>query len=130
MNRPVAFAIAAAALLMPASSAVRAQAPGGSVPPTYQADPTVYKVIFENDTFRVIAATWPAGYTDKEHSHPVPGISYALTDCTLKLTNPDGTTRDISNKAGTAGPTPVTVSHHATNVGSTECRVVFVEQKK
>ena len=33
-------------------------------------------------------------------------ITYALTDCTLKVHAPDGTTRDITNKAGTATAVP------------------------
>jgi hypothetical protein len=61
--------------------------------PSYQADPTVYKVIFEDQNFRMIAATWKNGATDKPHGHPIPFVVYALDDCTLRLRNPDGTTR-------------------------------------
>jgi hypothetical protein len=71
-----------------ASSAAFAQ----NAPPTFQADPNVYKVIFEDQNFRVIAATWVAGATDKPHSHPVPSIAYELTDCTLEITSADGKT--------------------------------------
>lgn len=48
-------------------------------PPSYQADPTVYKVIFEDQNFRVIAGTWKKGTTDKPHSHPSPSSSTRLT---------------------------------------------------
>ena len=37
-----------------------------NAPPTYQADPDVYKLIFEDQNFRVIAATWKKGTTDKQ----------------------------------------------------------------
>ena len=47
-----------------------------SSPPTYQADPSVYKVIFEDDNFRVIAATWKKGTSDKDHAHPSPSVAY------------------------------------------------------
>jgi hypothetical protein len=43
-----------------------------NAPPTYQGDPDVYKLIFEDQNFRVIAATWKKGITDKAHSHPAP----------------------------------------------------------
>lgn len=98
-------------------------------PPTYQADPTVYKVIFEDQNFRVIAATWKKGVTDKPHSHPLPFVVYALNDCALLVHNPDGTTRPFENKAGVASAGPVTSSHAAENVGESDCRAVFVERK-
>jgi hypothetical protein len=115
----------AAALLFVAMSVAGAQ----NAPPTFQADPDVYKVIFEDQNFRVIAATWKKGVHDKAHSHPVPSVAYALTDCMLKIYAPDGTTRDIANKAGTASAVSVTPSHSAENVGPSDCQVVFVERK-
>jgi hypothetical protein len=50
--------------------------------PTYQGDPDVYKLIFEDQNFRVIAATWKKGTTDKAHSHPAP---LSLTHSTTAL---------------------------------------------
>jgi hypothetical protein len=98
-------------------------------PPTYQADPDVYKVIFEDQNFRVIAATWKKGATDKPHSHPSPFVVYALDDCTLKVRNADGTSRELKSKAGTAFAGPITSSHSAENPGETDCHAVFVERK-
>jgi hypothetical protein len=126
MYRRCAIALGAAALLATASSAAVAQVYS---PPTYKADPSTYKVIFENDTFRVIAATWKPGYTDKPHSHPVPSVVYTLDNCTIKLTNPDGKTTIIHNKAGAAMAVPFTDSHTATNLGRRACHAVFVELK-
>jgi mannose-6-phosphate isomerase-like protein (cupin superfamily) len=100
-----------------------------SSPPTYQADPTVYKVIFEDENFRVVAATWQKGARDKEHAHPSPSVGYALTDCALKVVSPDGKSRDVNTKAGTAMAIPTTQSHHAENVGPSECQLVIVERK-
>ena len=99
-----------------------------NAPPTYQADPDVYKVIFEDANFRVIAATWKKGTRDKEHAHPLPSVGYAVTDCTLKYA-PDGKSRDVNSKAGSANAVPTTQSHHAENVGASDCQVVFVERK-
>ena len=99
------------------------------VPPSYQADPTVYKVIFEDQNFRVIAATWKKGSTDKPHSHPLPFVAYALDDCTIRVHNPDGTTRELKNQAGVANTGPITVSHTAENVSASDCRALLVERK-
>jgi hypothetical protein len=100
-----------------------------SSPPTYQADPNVYKVIFEDENFRVIAATWKKGTRDKDHAHPSPSVAYAVTDCSLKVVAPDGKSRDVNSKAGSANAVPTTQSHHAENVGASDCQVVFVERK-
>ena len=124
MNRHAIIALSGTALVCWASAAAAQNAP-----PTYQADPSVYKIIFEDANFRVIAATWKAGQTDKAHSHRVPSVAYAVTDCTLKLTGPDGKTTNISPKAGSSNAIPVTASHTAENTGATECRSVFVERK-
>ncbi len=97
--------------------------------PTYQADPDVYKVIFEDQNFRVIMATWKKGATDKPHSHPLPFVSYLLDDCTLRIHNPDGSTRDLPGKAGAANPGAVTASHTAENVGAADCHGILVERK-
>lgn len=124
MARDTTFALSIAATFILASSALAQNAP-----PTYQADPTVYKLIFEDQNFRVIAATWKKGTTDKSHSHPVPSVAYALNDCTIRVHNSDGTTRDVNNKAGSVTTVPITASHIAENVGGSDCQVIFVERK-
>src|SRR6266568_4786602 len=87
------------------------------------------KVIFEDQNFRVITATWKAGATDKPHSHPVPAVNYTLTDCSLVLTEANGATRNINPKAGSVATVPITASHTAHNVGTSDCRSIFVERK-
>jgi hypothetical protein len=125
MNLRTTLALSAIGLLCMASSAAIAQ----NAPPTYQADPSVYKIIFEDQNFRVIAATWKAGATDKPHSHPVPSVVYSVTDCAFKLTSADGKTINRNPKAGTVRAVPITASHTATNVGPTDCQAVFVGRK-
>lgn len=98
-------------------------------PPSYQADPSTYKVIFEDPNFRVIEATWKKGSTDKPHSHPLPFVTYALNDCTIKIHNPDGTTRELKNQTGVANTGPITVSHTAENAGDADCRALLIERK-
>jgi hypothetical protein len=123
MWRRTVFALSVAGLAI--ASAARAE----SAPPAFQGDPDVYKVIFEDQNLRVIAATWKKGVTDKPHSHPVPFIVYALDDCTIRVHNPDGSTRDIKPKAGTAFSGPITESHTAENTGNADCHALFVERK-
>lgn len=100
-----------------------------NAPATFRGDPSVYKLLYEDQNIRVISATWARGVHDKPHSHPNPSVAYALDDCTLRLYAPDGTTRDITNKAGSATDVPVTRSHTAENIGPADCHVVFVEHK-
>lgn len=97
--------------------------------PSYQADPSTYKVIFEDSNFRVIEATWKKGSTDKPHSHPLPFVAYALNDCTIRIHNPDGTIRELKSQAGVANAGPITVSHTAENAGTSDCRSVLIERK-
>ncbi len=126
MTRNYKFVFVFCTLMAPPSAAALAQ----SSPPSYQADPSVYKLVFEDQNFRVITGTWAPGVTDKPHAHPVPSVAYALTDCTLQLTSADGKkTVTLTPKAGTANTVPITASHMAQNVGPAECRTVFIEHK-
>ena len=125
MNRTGKFVLGCAMLFAAPSAVAFAQ----SAPPTYEADPSVYKLIFEDPNFRVITATWAPGVTDKPHSHPVSSVAYALTDCSLQLTSADGKTVTLTPKAGSVNTVPITASHTAHNIGPSECRTVFVERK-
>ena len=125
MNRRTMLALSTVTLLYMASSAAVAQ----NAPPTYQGDPDVYKVIFEDQNFRVIASTRKKGVHDKVHGHPIPSAIYCVTDCTTKVYTPDGQTRVNSRKAGTATANQITVSHSAENIGTEDCHSLFVERK-
>lgn len=125
MIHRIALGLGTIALLSVASSAVLAQ----DAPPAYKADPDVYKVIFEDQNFRVIGAVRKVGVHDKPHSHPLPSVVYFVTDCHDKIYEPNGETRDSFHKAGTAIATPVVHSHSAENIGSSDCHQIFVERK-
>jgi len=125
MIRSAAFAFALAFTAYVAPSMALAQ----EAPPTYIADPSVYKLIFEDPIFRVIAATWRPGQTDKPHSHPVPSVVYPLTNCTIKLTPAWGEPRIVKTTAGHPGTVPYEAAHTATNLSRWTCRAVFVEHK-
>ena len=124
MQRPVIFALSAISFFGVVPSALAQNAP-----PSYQGDPDVYKVIFEDANFRVISINRKKGVTDKPHGHPVPGVIYSVTDCSTKLRDANGQTRDAISKAGTASATPIVASHTAENTGSADCHQVIVEKK-
>ena len=123
-QRPV-LALCALAVVGLVSSSARAQ----SAPPTYQADPDVYKVIFEDSNFRVIEAIRKKGVHDKPHGHPVPSVIYSVTGCHTKLYGADGKTREVETKPGHASAAPVIASHSAENIGPADCHEIFVERK-
>jgi hypothetical protein len=124
MNRKLLIALGTMSLLSVAP-AVWAQ----TAPPSYQGDPSVYKVIFEDANFRVIAIDRKKGVTDKPHGHPVAGVIYSINDCSTRLRDANGQSREVVSKAGTAGPTPIVGSHTAENYGAADCQQVIVERK-
>ncbi len=96
-----------------------------------EASPDVYKILAENDQWRVIQATWQPGQEDNFHSHPADRVSLFVTDCRLRLSKPDGTYRDATPKAGTAKARtgkPVR-AHKAKNIGDSVCIIKIVEFK-
>ncbi len=125
MRYQTALAIAASAALSTVSSVAMAQ----DAEPSYKADPSVYKVVFENQYFRVIEANKEKGQRDRAHSHPVQSVVYFFTDCSEKLTGPDGQSRNTSNKAGHVVAPPIVKSHTSENIGSGACHQLFVERK-
>ena len=97
--------------------------------PSYQADPDVYKVIFEDENFRVIKSVRKKGEHDKPHAHRLPSVIYFLTDCPTRQYFPDGRTVEGASKAGTAQAVPIIQSHSAENIGPADCESLFVEKK-
>jgi hypothetical protein len=100
-----------------------------SAPPTFQGDPDVYKVIYEDQNFRIIESVRKVGVRDKPHGHPLPSVVYNLTDCQSRVYAPDGRTSDNAVKAGIVTPIPVIASHEAENTGTIDCRQLFIERK-
>jgi hypothetical protein len=118
------LALGAFALLSSASIAMAQDAP-----PSYKADPGVYKIIFEDQNFRVIDAVRKKGQHDKLHSHPVPSVVYFLTDCDDRLYGQDGKSTDSAHKAGTVLAVPIIHAHSTENISSSDCHQIFVERK-
>ena len=115
--------LTAAAFVSPSVSVAQ------DAPPTFVADPGVYKLILDNEKFRVIRAVWRPGQMDAPHSHPIPSVVLPLTDCTIKLTSADGTTRIVRTRAGQPVEAPVTFGHTAQNITHHACAAVFFERK-
>jgi hypothetical protein len=99
------------------------------VPLSHVATPDVYKVLDENDQFRVVLATWKPGQRDSLHSHPA-NATYALTACDVRLYGPDD--RVVFNGHRDPGSTvlqrPV-AAHSFENVGKGDCQILIVERK-
>jgi quercetin dioxygenase-like cupin family protein len=96
-------------------------------------DPTlvagdVYNKVMENDRARVFDVHFKPGQKAVMHGHP-DHIVYVLSDYTLNLTAPDGSSQVVPLKAGQAfwmeaGP------HAAQNIGKTEGHALVIELKE
>lgn len=96
-------------------------------------DPTkvasdVYKLVLDNERVRVFDVRFKPGQKAIMHDHP-DHVVYILSDYTLDLTLPDGSSQKIPLKAGqaifmSAGP------HEAENIGQTEGHALVVELKE
>jgi len=92
-----------------------------------QVGPNIYKVVFENERVRVSEITFKPGDAIPMHSHPDHFV-YVMTAGTLKLSYPDGTSKDIVGTPGQVMWVPAE-THAGENIGSTEFRGLVVEFK-
>lgn len=100
-----------------------------AVPHSLVASPDIYKVIAENDQYRVIEVTWKAGQQDKMHSHPASAVYYPM-DCNLRGYGSAGTVvGERLNKAGTAIVQKPIPSHFVENIGQSTCKLIMFEPK-
>ena len=98
-----------------------------NAPPSYVANPANYKVIGENDLFRVILEKKPVGVRDPWHSH-LDSAVYNLTDCHQRSYLPDGTTREVTREKGSV-VWQSAMTHSTENIGTSECVMLLVERK-
>ncbi len=131
MRRPSLFLLASLLPLMQATT-VLAQAPeklpANAGQHAHEASPDVYRLLEENQHFRVILAVWKPGQSDQWHSHADELANYTLTDCQLKGLLPDGKVGELMRKKGTVGFNSKS-THKVTNTGSGECVLLIVERK-
>ena len=90
-------------------------------------DSTHYKVEFENDQVRVLRITYGPGEKSVMHEHPE-GVAVFLTDAHGKFTLPDGTTQEMTGKAGQTIWAPAG-KHLPENTGNAPFEVILVEMK-
>lgn len=103
-----------------------APASAQQLPRSFDASPDIYKVIAQNEQYKVIAVTWKPGQKDVLHAHPANAVYY-LTDCSLRVHAPDGTYRDAQPRAGFALVQSPIPGHVLENTGSADCRIVMFE---
>lgn len=96
------------------------------LPRSFAVSPDIYKLVAQNDQYKVIAVTWKPGQKDVLHSHPANAVYY-LTDCTLRIHAQDGSFRDAKPKAGAAIVQAPIPGHVLENIGATDCRLVMFE---
>jgi beta-alanine degradation protein BauB len=88
----------------------------------------VYKLVLDNDRVRVFDVRFKPGQKTVTHGHP-DHVVYVLSDYTLELKLPDGTSQEVPLKSGqtfwmSAG------AHAAQNIGKTEGHALVVEIKQ
>ena len=90
-------------------------------------DPKHYKVELDNPQVRVIRARYGAGEKGPMHEHALPRVMVNLTDQAVRLTLPDGSTREMRNAAGAVTPGGA-AKHSEVNTGG-PFEVLVVELK-
>jgi beta-alanine degradation protein BauB len=89
-------------------------------------NPDHYKVIFENETVRVLEYTDQPGDKTTPHQHP-DSVMYTLSSFRRRLSSGAGN-RDVDMAAGVTSWLPAQ-QHHGENIGATPTHVIFVELK-
>jgi hypothetical protein len=125
MLTSIARCASLAALVLMAPALASAQ-PTQPFPRSFVASPDIYKVIAQNNEYKVIAVTWKPGQKDVMHSHPSNAVYY-LTDCSLRIHAQDGTFRDAQPKAGGALIQGQIGAHILENIGAADCRLIMFE---
>lgn len=124
---PVVFARGGLLVLTVLGTAMPAMAQ--TVPHALVASPDIYKVIAEDDRYRVIEVTWKAGQRDKPHSHPASAVYYPM-DCTLRGFDESGASVGSRlNRAGSARVQDPIPAHAVENAGASDCKLIMFEPK-
>lgn len=90
-------------------------------------DPKHYKVEFENARVRVLRITYGPHEKSVMHRHPG-SVAVFMTDINGKFTFPDGTTQDVTSKAGQTQWNKAGL-HLPENTGDQPFEVILVELK-
>jgi uncharacterized RmlC-like cupin family protein len=92
-------------------------------------DPKHYTLLFENSQVRVLRARYGPGEKSPMHHHMLKRVSVMLTPQSVKLTMPDGSTRESHRPVGDVvwGPDPA--QHAEQNLSAEPYEAVLVELK-
>lgn len=100
-----------------------------AIPHSLVASPDIYKVIAENEQYRVIEVIWKPGQRDRVHSHPASAVYYPM-DCALRGFDSSGTEMGSRmNQAGTATVQKPISAHSVENIGKDDCKLIMFEPK-
>ena len=110
-----------------ASASAFAQRAPQIFPDAVTADPTHYRIAFENDVVRFLRVKYGTGEKSVMHRHSA-GCVIFLTDQTFNFTLPDGTTEPDSVSAGALGCGDGNV-HLPENISGAPVEFVMVEFK-
>jgi quercetin dioxygenase-like cupin family protein len=91
-------------------------------------DPKHYKVELENDQVRVVRARYGPRESAPMHEHSLPRVVVNLTDQAIRMTLPDGSTREVRNAAGTVASAGA-AKHSEVNLNDRPFEVLVVELK-
>lgn len=100
--------------------------PSGSDPVALA--PEIYKVLFENEHVRVLEIRLKPGAKSPMHSHPH-YVAVALSRFKLKLTTPDGQTRQMIFSEEETGWSE-SETHAVENIGDFEMHALNIELKR
>ena len=92
------------------------------------ADPKHYTVEFENDSVRVVRIKYGPHERSVMHEHRRDGVLVYLTDHRVKFTDPDGTSKEVSAKAGQAAWVTAT-THLPENLEAKPLELLYIEIK-
>lgn len=87
------------------------------------------KVVLDNEDVRVIELNMPAGGSTGVHEHKTDQLVVFLTDGKARQTNADGTSKELSRKAGDVAFSPP-VTHDTKNESGKPVRTLVIELKK
>jgi beta-alanine degradation protein BauB len=89
--------------------------------------PQYYTMRIDNPRLRVYEYRLPPGQKEVMHSHQ-PGVVFSLSDATLRITQPDGTSNTHMSVPGDVAWRD-DVTHSIENIGATEAHAYAVELK-
>ncbi|MGB8622140.1 MAG: cupin domain-containing protein [Paracoccaceae bacterium] len=85
--------------------------------------------LIDDDRVRVTRFDFAPGAQTGWHRHELDYVITAITDCHMRLEDPDGTTRDVTVPAGSAYRRAEGVEHNVINAGDAPMAFVEVELK-